>query len=306
MCVILFKPAGARLPQEETLRKMFKENDDGAGFMLPNGGKVLGRKYKGYKEFLRAVESVPRELPLVVHFRLATHGGRGVEQAQPLPFPIKEKEELFVQKWEAPMGVAHNGVLSGFGDSMYTTGSGTYDGHNVVWDSKNNRHEYWSTKEQKWLPVPGNWTKSDPKEGKLSDTQDCLLWLSKNRETKGAVLRADSAVFVVLQRLLGGRWAFMWPGGKVRLLGEWKQEKGLWFSNFYWKTEKTTVVGSYGVVTESGVIWTRRGQWSGHNFHGFCGDGVEVVGDEKGEDKEADIREESAQKGVCQLPLLCG
>jgi hypothetical protein len=206
---------------------MYWDNSDGAGFMSLSGGEVVGQKFSSLEEFLEEIYRVPKKGVVIGHFRIATHGGKTVEYAQPFPFPIKKKEELFLDKWTAPLGVAHNGVISGFGQSMHTyAGASWYQGQ-----GQDGKIQIW--KKGKWVEVK---KKAEPvKERNLSDTQDFLWFLSNSRSLNRAFRMQDKAIIALLRRLVSSRFAFLSQTGKVRLLGNWKHRKGLWFSNLYWE-----------------------------------------------------------------------
>ena len=40
MCIIAAKPIGVKMPNEETIRTMWNNNNDGAGFMCAANGRV--------------------------------------------------------------------------------------------------------------------------------------------------------------------------------------------------------------------------------------------------------------------------
>jgi len=172
MCVIFFKPTGVALPKHENIQLMYDDNKDGLGVMWADGKEVYGRKCINVPEFLDLVSDIPRKFPVVGHFRTATHGGKSLGHSQPFPFPVKKKAELFIPKWEAPLGVAHNGVLSGFGESMY---GGTYSSAYYA----NGTYRVWEN--GKWEDKPYNKEAKKKEELRLSDTQDFLLFMSKNR-----------------------------------------------------------------------------------------------------------------------------
>jgi len=223
MCVIFFKPSGVALPKTLDMKKMYWDNDDGMGYMRIMEDQVVGEKFHTVEEFLASIFRVPRKYAIVGHFRTATHGGRGIEYAQPFPFPVEEKAELLAQRWNAPLGVAHNGIISGFGDSLYGGSTGSYysDGKYRVWKE-------------------GKWVDEDPKTEttlKLSDTQDFLWFLSSVRSLNRAVSQQDPAVLALLKKLISSRWAFMSKQGKVRLIGTWTIDKGIWYSNLFWQSK---------------------------------------------------------------------
>jgi len=118
MCIIVAKPMNVSMPDEETLRRCFNYNSDGAGFMWANGKAVQIRK--GFMKFEQLLEALDREIPepmreetaIILHFRIATHG-----KVQPMcchPFPLTDDaDELRATMTKSRMGVAHNGVISG-------------------------------------------------------------------------------------------------------------------------------------------------------------------------------------------------
>jgi len=116
MCIICAKPAGIKLPDDSTIRRMFNHNRDGAGIMYTINGKV--KIVKG----LMTVDSVFAELDairkkidvdkeaMVLHFRIGTAGGN--IPANTHPYPITDSLHL-LQKLETitDVGVAHNGII---------------------------------------------------------------------------------------------------------------------------------------------------------------------------------------------------
>ena len=123
MCIICYKPNKVDLPSDDVIRTMFKNNPDGAGFMYPLGGITESKDLisvcrwegvqikKGFMDvesFLKALHEItkPKDRPIVMHFRIATHGKK--DQGATHPFPLSgDKIEL-----RAPIGIAHNGIIS--------------------------------------------------------------------------------------------------------------------------------------------------------------------------------------------------
>lgn len=116
MCIIAAKPAGVGMPDRETIRTMWRHNDDGAGIMYVDGGRV--RITKGYMT-LSAFETMLDELekthdltatPVVMHFRIRTHGGTNPECTH--PFPITDSVGALKKlQIRTDIGVAHNGII---------------------------------------------------------------------------------------------------------------------------------------------------------------------------------------------------
>ncbi len=120
MCVIVATMARAKLPSKEIIQKCADHNKDGGGFMYVKDKRV--HIHKGYsdaaKMFDDIMENVPETAPIVVHFRLATHGG--VKAALCHPFPItKDFDKMCALDISCSYGVAHNGI---FGYSKKDTG----------------------------------------------------------------------------------------------------------------------------------------------------------------------------------------
>lgn len=116
MCVIAIKPAGINMPAETTIDNMWYNNRDGAGLMYAANGTVHIEKgfmtLKALKAALsRLEESIDvTNTPMVMHFRITTHGGTSAGNCH--PFPITEKLPLLqMTKCKTPLAVAHNGVI---------------------------------------------------------------------------------------------------------------------------------------------------------------------------------------------------
>ena len=56
MCIIVAKEKGQKLPSKDILKTCFNNNDDGAGFMYVQDGKVIIDKgYMDFKSFYKRV-----------------------------------------------------------------------------------------------------------------------------------------------------------------------------------------------------------------------------------------------------------
>ncbi len=116
MCIIAIKPAGKKLPATGTIENMWYNNNDGAGLMYAAGGSVhIEKGFMTLKSFKAALKRLDRDIdvtntPIVLHFRITTHGGRSAGNTH--PFPVTEKLPLLqMSKSKAPLAVAHNGVI---------------------------------------------------------------------------------------------------------------------------------------------------------------------------------------------------
>ena len=118
MCVAIYKPAGIKTPSLETLYQCWETNPDGAGFALPipDNEKYAFHICKGFmtwEDFVRAFEKfnlADCESDLLIHFRIATHGG--ISPGNTHPFPItKEKKYLQHTNILTNSVLIHNGML---------------------------------------------------------------------------------------------------------------------------------------------------------------------------------------------------
>lgn len=94
MCVIIYVPAGAKLPSYEELKAAHKNHPHGCGFAC----KSMHYKGMSFERFFERLQFTPLDEDLIIHFRYATHGSIGVKNCHPFKFK--------------GMWFAHNGILS--------------------------------------------------------------------------------------------------------------------------------------------------------------------------------------------------
>lgn len=116
MCIIAIKNKGIALPDETTLQIMFKNNPDGAGIMYAYNGNVFIEKgFMTYEEFKTSIEKLSKkyditELPVIMHFRIATSGD--IDGGTTHPFPISTKRKVLRKlKYTTDIAIAHNGII---------------------------------------------------------------------------------------------------------------------------------------------------------------------------------------------------
>lgn len=112
MCIIIDKPANAKMPTKETLKNCFINNDDGAGFMFQQHGRV--RIVKGLMDFETFYKKLTKykldNKRVVFHFRISTSGG--INTGATHPFPLTKDIKQFKQtNTTADVGIAHNGII---------------------------------------------------------------------------------------------------------------------------------------------------------------------------------------------------
>ena len=100
MCIAIYKPAGLTISRSR-LRRCWDRNPHGGGFALPDGkGGIAVHKAMTWDGFERAwAESAETDQPMVVHFRLATHGAKNLDNCH----PHRVHDDLVM---------AHNGIIS--------------------------------------------------------------------------------------------------------------------------------------------------------------------------------------------------
>ena len=103
MCVIALHKPDKRIEYDDMLM-MQMHNPNGMGLMFSDGEKLIVKKYVDEKDFdvfyldYEAACKIAKS-PIVVHFRMATHGKRDLDNTH--PFLVNEN-----------LGFVHNGILS--------------------------------------------------------------------------------------------------------------------------------------------------------------------------------------------------
>lgn len=116
MCVAIYKPANIPTPDLKTLKECWEANPDGSGFaMYKNGSIEIHKGFMRWKDFEKAFKKYGLSSfygPLLLHFRIATHGN--ICKGNTHPFPISNSKSdlqntnLTCFKSDC---LIHNGVL---------------------------------------------------------------------------------------------------------------------------------------------------------------------------------------------------
>lgn len=121
MCIIVSKEKGVKLPNRDVLETCWNNNSDGAGISYVKDGSVYIKKgFMTFTAFSDALDRICAEIdvestPMVLHFRITTHGGTKPENCH--PFPISENAGLLRKiECRSDVAVAHNGIIYGMGD----------------------------------------------------------------------------------------------------------------------------------------------------------------------------------------------
>lgn len=116
MCVAIYKPKKTNLPSLEILKQCWDANPDGAGFALRTDGEYSIEIHKGYmtwKQFVSAYEKyhlADFTGDLLLHFRIATHGG--ISPGLTHPFSLtKDMKLLKHTNVKTNYALIHNGML---------------------------------------------------------------------------------------------------------------------------------------------------------------------------------------------------
>lgn len=117
MCIIVAKNAGVEMPSDETLKACWNKNPDGAGFMYAaNGSVTIEKGFMSFESFRTAIKNLGRQydlaaLPLVMHFRIGTHGANDARNTHPFPI-THDAAELGTSRIVTRRGaLAHNGII---------------------------------------------------------------------------------------------------------------------------------------------------------------------------------------------------
>ena len=116
MCVIVVSERGTRQPTKATLETCFRNNPDGAGYMVARAGKVeIHKGFMTFEDFWRNVhaEHFTAADPVVYHFRISTQAGVNPEMTHPFPLPGAQDDGAALKTLDltCSVGIAHNGVI---------------------------------------------------------------------------------------------------------------------------------------------------------------------------------------------------
>ena len=107
MCIAILKPKDKTI-SKEILQTCSKSNPDGMGFAYIKDDKIHINKYMKFEDFYEDYIQVETTSPMLIHFRIATHGKVEVKNCH--PFRLNNR-----------MALIHNGVMSGYGDKQLKT-----------------------------------------------------------------------------------------------------------------------------------------------------------------------------------------
>ena len=226
MCIIVYKPTTAKMPNKKTLIKCWNNNKDGAGYMFPSKGNVIIKKgFMKWNDFYTSLKSDMKRYgeftPFVLHFRIQTQGGVNPQCTHPFPLS-DDMNELMKLRNKTPIGIAHNGIID-LTSSGYRT-QVTY-----------------------------------------SDTMKFITdYLSLIIHDKSYYKDKDK--LLLIERLIDSKMAIMDGDGHTELIGDFIEDNGCYFSNSYYKEERykktkltnDDIIDSYGEWVKcagNGKLW---------------------------------------------------
>lgn len=127
MCTLVVKEKGTKRIDNEALYNCFINNPDGAGLAYCIDNKVIIEKgYMKYDSFIELYNDLmdyDETMPMLLHFRIATHGG--VSKGNCHPFPVSNNyADMQKTKNIVKYAMAHNGIfhsmphVKGYSDTM--------------------------------------------------------------------------------------------------------------------------------------------------------------------------------------------
>lgn len=215
MCVIVYKPKGIEMPCQQDLVKCFNSNPDGAGYMLPINNKVVIRKgFMTFEDFKKDINKVvkdnhidPKATPIVLHFRISTQGGVHKELCHPYPV-CRSYDEMRALASECDFGLAHNGIISLTSESNYYGG-------------------YWNAKTKSWV-------QGTKRELNYNDTMTFIKDYASLIIDNDLYFARKENKCELLERLIGAsKLAIMNKKGFVKLIGQFTERNGVFYSNTY-------------------------------------------------------------------------
>lgn len=198
MCIIVVKPHDKPMPSKAILKHCWDNNDDGAGYMYPDGKNVIIKK--GFMKFDAFYKSLifdyaksGRFTPFVLHFRISTQAGVNEECTHPFPLS-REMADLRKTRTRSPIAIAHNGVID-LTKSGYST----------------------------------TITYSDT----MKFITDYASLIIKSKD-----FYKDEDTLLLLDRLVGGRLAIMDYEGHIQMIGSFVEDDGIFYSNETYKKDR--------------------------------------------------------------------
>ena len=102
MCIAIVKQLDKTI-SEDRLRTCCNNTKDGCGFAYIKDNAIIIKKFMEFEAFYKEYKLVETTSPMLIHFRIATHGKVELDNCH--PFKLNNR-----------MVLIHNGIISGYGD----------------------------------------------------------------------------------------------------------------------------------------------------------------------------------------------
>lgn len=125
MCVIIYKQRGIDIPNRQFLLRAWLANPDGGGFAYNDNNTVHYCKgFQKFNDFYNSLLKVNTDLKLknqdlVIHFRIATSGGKTPQKTHPfvITHSYKKMEKL---QGTCKQAFFHNGIMNDFASDKHS------------------------------------------------------------------------------------------------------------------------------------------------------------------------------------------
>lgn len=114
MCIIMVKEIGKEFPEKKIIENMWENNPHGAGIAIAMNGAVwIEKGFLNKNAFIDVIEAIrenAKNFGIILHFRIATHGGINAECTHPFPI-TRDVKNLQATQVKTNLAVAHNGII---------------------------------------------------------------------------------------------------------------------------------------------------------------------------------------------------
>ncbi|XUX01223.1 MAG: hypothetical protein TUN42_04335 [Dehalogenimonas sp.] len=247
MCVIIVKPRKTCLPKLSVLKQCWTSNGDGAGIMYNTSvGIIISKGFMRFDDLVAALKAIPNPVDknIVIHMRVATHGTVCPENTHPFPAST-DVSDLKALGIVCRTGIAHNGVISGFGTrpkySYYTDDDDDYgDWGNVSYNPGSPAYKWDLVTKTLALPekttalAPATVITPAPKapESPLSDLSDTQEFIIEYLATLGRSI-CNESVRDLIAWATGSKFAIL-TGKSFYTIGTFTKKHGCYYSNTFW------------------------------------------------------------------------
>ena len=208
MCIIVAKKKEVELPKIEYLENCFDFNNDGAGFMYVDRGKVvIDKGYMKFKDFKHQYEKLCKRFnnfknkALVMHFRIGTSGTNSRENTHPYCIS-NDYKELHKTKIVTDLGVVHNGII-----------------HNYTPSDTKNKHN-------------------------TNDTQEFIMRYLYPLYTNWKDFYKNEYILEGIGDITGSKFTFLNTKEELYFVGEFVEDKGVMYSNNSYNYGKSYYYGT--------------------------------------------------------------